>query len=85
MTHPIRPVKTFVLRLWREPGDQETETTWRGLLRPLSANTATANEHEVPFHGLENLLEALRPLLAAEETEATLDTRQCPPASDPAR
>lgn len=82
MAHHIRPVKTFVLRLWREPGDQETEAGWRGLIRPLNANTAPANKNEVPFHGLENLVKALRPLLASEETQRVKDTLQHPPAND---
>ncbi len=82
MTHPIRPVKTFVLRLWREPGDQETEAAWRGLLRPLGTNAAAANKHEVLFHGLDNLLAALHPLLTLEEMEGAMDTPQRAPADD---
>jgi hypothetical protein len=35
MTFSIRPVRTFVLRLWREPGDQEGDARWRGLIRSL--------------------------------------------------
>ena len=74
MSYPIRPVKTFVLRLWREPGTQETEADWRGVIRPLSADAATANKNEVPFHGLQNLMEILRPLLAAQRTDEGSDT-----------
>ena len=64
MTFPIRPVRTFVLRLWREPGDREGDAGWRGLIRSLETATAPAQEH--PFHGLENLPQALHALLVAE-------------------
>jgi len=67
MTHPIRPVKTFVLRLWREPGDEETEAGWRGVIRSLETRDAQARE--VTFRGLGNLLATLQPLLAPEKTE----------------
>jgi hypothetical protein len=67
MTHSIRPVKTFILRLWREPGDPEGDAGWRGLIRPLSAGAGPAEQAEWPFHGLQNLLAALRPLLDDEE------------------
>lgn len=63
MTRPIRPVNTFVLRLWREPGDQEGDTTWRGMIRPLENKEGAREEL---FHGLDNLLEALRPFLDEE-------------------
>jgi len=63
MTHPIRPVKTFILRLWREPGDPKAEAGWRGLIRPLDAGAARADGQALPFNGLENLLAALRALL----------------------
>jgi hypothetical protein len=67
MTHPIRPVKTFVLRLWREPGDQETEAGWRGVIRSLETRDAQARE--VTFRGLGSLLAALQPLLTPGGTE----------------
>jgi hypothetical protein len=67
MTSSIRPLYTFVLRLWREPGAQEGDAGWRGLIRPLGAGAAEVSEKEVIFHGLENLLEALRPLLTDDE------------------
>ena len=60
MTHPIRPVKTFILRLWREPGDPKEGAGWRGLIRPLDASAAIADGKELSFNGLENLLAALR-------------------------
>jgi hypothetical protein len=66
MTHPIRPVNTFILRLWREPGDQEGDTGWRGLIRPLDADADAVDEAQAIFYGLENLLDALRLLLADE-------------------
>jgi len=68
MTHPIRPMIAFVLRLWREPGNHAGDAGWRGLMRPLCAGAAEACENEVTFHGLDNLLAALRPLLVDEET-----------------
>ena len=67
MTRPIRPVKTFVLRLWREPGDEKTEAGWRGAIRSLETRNAQARE--VSFCGLGNLLAALQPLLSPEGTE----------------
>jgi hypothetical protein len=70
MAHSVRPIKAFVLRLWREPGAQEGDAGWRGLLRPLGAGDATTDENEVVFLGLEELLDALRRLLADEETLA---------------
>jgi hypothetical protein len=63
MTHPIRPVKTFILRLWREPGDPKGDAGWRGLIRPLDTGAARADGKELSFNGLENLLAALRALL----------------------
>jgi hypothetical protein len=69
MTQPMRPVKTFVLRLWREPGDPETEAGWRGLIHPLDVQGGVSNK--VPFHGMENLIAALRQSLAVTETAAT--------------
>lgn len=68
MTHSIRPVNTFILRLWREPGDQEGDAGWRGLIRPLDANADAVDEAPVVFYGLENLLDALRLLLKNEKT-----------------
>jgi hypothetical protein len=65
MSQPIRPVKTFVLRLWHEPGDLETEAGWRGSLRPL--NTEGAEISETHFQGLENLIATLRRSLAVAE------------------
>lgn len=67
MTRQIRPTLAFVLRLWREPGTQEGEDGWRGLIRPLATNGLSAGEEEVPFLGLGSLLEALRPLLEVKE------------------
>ena len=61
MIHPIRPVKTFILRLWREPGAQEGDAGWRGLIRPLDAE-----EGEMNFQGLDNLTDVLRQLLDQE-------------------
>ncbi len=69
MTHLIRPVNTFILRLWREPGDQEGDAGWRGLIRPLDASADTIDEVQVVFYSLENLLDALRPLLATHLIE----------------
>lgn len=69
MTHSIRPVNTFILRLWREPGDQEGDAGWRGLIRPLDAGADAVDETQAVFYGLENLLDALR-LLLADETKA---------------
>jgi len=69
MNRPIRPVVAFVLRLWREPSAQEGDAGWRGLIRPLSA-AAETGENDVPFHSLNNLLAALRPLLPDEESPA---------------
>lgn len=69
MSHAIRPVKTFILRLWREPGDPEGDTGWRVLIRPLSAGAGPAEQAELSFHGLQNLSAALRPLLDDEESE----------------
>jgi hypothetical protein len=66
MTHAIRPVNTFILRLWREPGDQEGDVGWRGLIRPLDADADAVDEAQVVFYGLENLLDALHLLLADE-------------------
>ena len=66
MARPIRPVNSFVLRLWREPGDQESDATWRGMIRPLESRGGAP---EALFHGLGNLLEALRPYLEAEDLE----------------
>jgi hypothetical protein len=67
--HPIRPVRTFVLRLWHEPGDQAGDAGWRGLLRPLDArDTAFIG---LSFHGLENLLAALRLALATDRQPAS--------------
>jgi hypothetical protein len=83
MTHPVRPVFTFVLRLWREPGDPEGEAGWRGLIRPLGASAATSSEKELPFHGLEKLLAALRALLDAEDlAEEKTDAPPRPPDGD---
>jgi hypothetical protein len=68
MTHSIRPVNTFILRLWREPGDQDDDAGWRGLIRPLEAGADTVDEAQIVFYGLENLLDALRLLLENEQT-----------------
>ncbi len=69
MDQPVRPLVTFVLRLWREPGAQEGDAGWRGLIRPLDGNEAY--ENEATFHGLDNLAAALRPLLMKRETPST--------------
>ncbi|HEY67197.1 MAG: hypothetical protein DRI79_06130 [Chloroflexi bacterium] len=71
MAHPIRPLVTFVLRLWREPGDHVGDAGWRGLIRSLGTDAAKASENEVVFRGLNNLPAALRPLLMDEETSPT--------------
>jgi hypothetical protein len=68
MIHSMRPANTFILRLWREPGDQEGDAGWRGLIRPLGADADAVDEAQVVFYGLENLLDALRLLLADKKT-----------------
>jgi len=75
MAQPVRPLITFVLRLWREPGAQEGDAGWRGLIRSLDA--AEAGEHEVTFHGLGNLTAVLHRLLREKETSST--TSDAPP------
>ncbi|MGD9101232.1 MAG: hypothetical protein PVF45_12200 [Anaerolineae bacterium] len=76
MTHAIRPVNIFILRLWREPGDQEGDAGWRGLIRPLDADAATSGQDEVVFYGLDHLLGALRSLLMDQET--SISSRSSP-------
>jgi hypothetical protein len=66
MTRPIRPVITVVLRLWREPGVQEGDAAWRGMIRPLGGPATSTSE----FHGLENTPHALRRLLEDRDTPA---------------
>jgi len=61
MKPAIRPTHAFILRLWREPGDQEGDAGWRGVLRPVQ--DAQGEHIETAFRGLENLTEALRPWL----------------------
>ncbi|MBI5030589.1 MAG: hypothetical protein HZB51_08675 [Chloroflexi bacterium] len=68
MSQPLRPVKTFVLRLWREPGDSETEDGWRGLIRPLDSKNHRSSE--ISCRGLEDLIVALRQFLTAEMQSA---------------
>ncbi len=58
MTRPIRPAVAFVLRLWREPSDQEGDAGWRGQIRPLGAGKT-----ETYFHGLDDLPVTLRQML----------------------
>jgi hypothetical protein len=67
MTPPVRPVVTFVLRLWHEPDTPVGDAGWRGLLRPLHTGSDTSDEVEIAFQGLENLMTALRPLLVDEK------------------
>jgi hypothetical protein len=71
MLQSIRPVRSFVLRLWREPGAAEGEIGWRGLLRTLEGGEAA---RELPFHGLEGLLSAVREVLGSEEAKSSVDT-----------
>jgi hypothetical protein len=66
MTRPIRPAVAFVLRLWREPGDQEGDAGWRGQIRPLDTGKT-----ETYFQGLDDLPAALRTLLARENVPVT--------------
>lgn len=61
MAQSIRPVKTFVLRMWREPDAPEGDAYWRGLLRHLDDG---AGEY---FQGLSDLPVALRRLLTRQE------------------
>jgi hypothetical protein len=62
MTDSIRPVVTFVLRMWHEPGAPEGDAGWRGLVRPLDAEAGG-----VHFQGMDDLSRALRQLLAQED------------------
>jgi hypothetical protein len=72
MATAVRPVKTFVVRLWQEPGALEGDAAWRGLVRALETG-ANPGRSEIAFHGLDNLPQAVRPLLA-EEAPATAQT-----------
>lgn len=65
MPRPLRPVKTFVLRLWREPGAPPGPAGWRGILRPLEAKDAPPRE--LAFHGLGSLPTVLSQSLAADD------------------
>jgi len=67
MKSPIRPASSFVLRVWREPGDSKDDNGWRGLVRPLSGGPARGETHEILFYGLDRLLEVLRPLLEEQD------------------
>jgi hypothetical protein len=71
MLQPIRPVRSFVLRLWREPGAAEGEIGWRGLLRALEGSEAPVREF--PFHGLAGLLAAVQEALGSKETKSSVD------------
>ncbi len=71
MLQPIRPVRSFVLRLWCEPGVADSETGWRGLLRTLEGGEAPAREF--PFHGLAGLLSAVREALSSETVRSPVD------------
>ena len=63
MATPLRPVKTFVVRLWLEPGTSEGHASWRGLVRTLETDAPPAQRSEIAFHGLDNLPQALGSLL----------------------
>lgn len=61
MSDPVRPMYTFVLRLWHEPGTPPGDIGWRGQLRLLGARHVP--EHKTAFTDLANLAQAIRDLL----------------------
>ena len=77
MARSIRPIATFVLRLWREPGDQEGDAGWRGLIRLLDAGEAGAY-----FQGLDHLPVVLRQVLAREGAPASQQVEPTGPVLD---
>jgi len=79
MTHPVRPVASFILRLWREPGDAEGDAGWRGQLCPLGVGSPPV----CAFQGLEKLPEIVRPLLPAGDAAA--EAAACPAEHDSPR
>ena len=66
MATAVRPVRTFIVRLWQEPGSSEGGAAWRGLVRALETGSTPTQRSEIAFHGLDNLAQAVRPLLAEE-------------------
>jgi len=74
MPLPIRPMRAFVLRLWHEPGDEESQAGWRGLVRPLDASDGAMRE--TTFHGLDRLPDLVYALLTEPTSDPKEETRE---------
>lgn len=58
MSQSIRPRHSFVIQVWREPGAEDGDAGWRGVVRPLNSE-----QQAVWFQDLCELGDVIRPFL----------------------